>query len=82
MRETDIDGFNLTRTVTPESFEAFVDLVIPELQTRGSYKQDYAPGSLREKLFHADAYLPPQHIGASYRTGASVPQRREPFICG
>jgi len=82
VRETDIDGFNLTRTVTPESFEAFVDLVIPELQTRGSYKQDYAPGSLREKLFHADAYLPPQHIGASYRTGASISQRREPSVCG
>jgi len=69
IRETDIDGFNLTRTVTPESFEAFVDLVIPELQTRGSYKHDYAPGTLREKLFAGSgARLPQQHTGAGYRT--------------
>ena len=75
VRETDIDGFNLTRTVTPDSYEAFIDLVIPELQTRGSYKHDYAAGSLREKLFQADACLPPQHIAASYRVGS---QRLEP----
>ncbi|MBB3214499.1 FMN-dependent oxidoreductase (nitrilotriacetate monooxygenase family) [Herbaspirillum sp. Sphag1AN] len=76
IRETDIDGFNLTRTVTPESYEDFIDLVIPELQTRGSYKHDYAPGSLREKLFHGDAYLPSRHIGATYRTVSSVDQNR------
>jgi len=66
--ETDVDGFNLTRTVTPESYEDFIDLVIPELQSRGSYKHDYAPGSLREKLFDGHAQLPSQHVGASYRT--------------
>lgn len=76
IRETDIDGFNLTRTVTPESYEDFIDLVIPELQTRGSYKHDYAPGSLREKLFHGDAYLPSRHVGATYRTVSSVDQHR------
>jgi alkanesulfonate monooxygenase SsuD/methylene tetrahydromethanopterin reductase-like flavin-dependent oxidoreductase (luciferase family) len=27
--ETGLDGFNLTRTVTPESFEDFIDLVVP-----------------------------------------------------
>src|SRR5450830_43472 len=70
--ETDIDGFNLTRTVTPESFEAFVDLVIPELQTRGSYKHDYAPGTLRQKLFAGDARLPEQHAGAGYRSGVTA----------
>src|SRR5205807_326132 len=38
MEATDIDGFNLAYAVTPESFEDFVDLVVPELQRRGLYK--------------------------------------------
>ncbi len=65
--ETGLDGFNLTRTVTPESYVDFIDLVIPELQRRGSYKTAYSNGTLREKLFRAGAQLPPQHTGASYR---------------
>ncbi len=48
--ETDIDGFNLAYAVTPETFTDIVDLVVPELQRRGVYKTDYAPGTLREKL--------------------------------
>jgi FMN-dependent oxidoreductase (nitrilotriacetate monooxygenase family) len=68
VRDTDIDGFNLTRTVAPESFEDFVNLVIPELQARGSYKLDYEPGTLREKLFEAgQPVLPGRHPAAGYR---------------
>ena len=48
--ETGIDGFNLARTVTPECYEDFIDLVIPELQSRGSYKTAYADGTLREAV--------------------------------
>ena len=66
--ETGLDGFNLTRTVTPESYVDFIELVIPELQRRGSYKTGYESGSLREKLFQGgQAHLPAQHIGARYR---------------
>ncbi len=66
--ETGLDGFNLARTVTPESYEDFIDLVIPELQQRGSYKTAYDPGSLRQKLFPAGlAHLPADHPGAGYR---------------
>ncbi|WP_424626688.1 hypothetical protein [Achromobacter marplatensis] len=62
--ETDIDGFNLARTVTPECYGDFIDLVIPELQSRGSYKTAYADGPLREKLFGAGrAELPVEHVG-------------------
>ncbi|MBW4968571.1 hypothetical protein KZZ04_19765, partial [Pseudoalteromonas sp. CR1] len=43
--ETGLDGFNLTRIVTPESYVDFIDLVVPELQRRGSYKTAYAQGT-------------------------------------
>jgi alkanesulfonate monooxygenase SsuD/methylene tetrahydromethanopterin reductase-like flavin-dependent oxidoreductase (luciferase family) len=66
--ETDIDGFNLARTVTPECYEDFIDLVIPELQSRGSYKTAYADGPLREKLFGPGrGRLPEAHAGAAPR---------------
>ena len=65
--ETGLDGFNLTRIVTPESYVDFIELVIPELQWRGSYKTAYDNGSLREKLFHGEAHLPEQHTGSAYR---------------
>ena len=66
--ETGLDGFNLTRIVTPESYVDFIDLVVPELQRRGSYKTAYDDGVLREKLFpEGEAHLPKRHTGASYR---------------
>jgi len=67
---TGIDGFNLAYAVTPESFEDFVALVVPELQRRGVYKRDYRPGTLREKLFGAGrAHLALPHPAARYRLG-------------
>ena len=53
VEEGEIDGFNLSRIVVPESFSDFIDIVIPELQDRGLYKTAYTPGSLRNKLFGA-----------------------------
>jgi long-chain alkane monooxygenase len=68
LNETDIDGFNLAYAVTPESFSDFVELVVPELQRRGVYKRDYAPGTLREKLYgKGHSRLPKTHPAASYR---------------
>src|SRR5262250_467998 len=58
VEETDIDGFNLSRIVTPEGLEDSVDLVVPILQERGAYKRDYRPGTLREKLFAGSPLLP------------------------
>ncbi|MFZ0021350.1 MAG: LLM class flavin-dependent oxidoreductase [Acetobacteraceae bacterium] len=65
--EADVDGFNLSRTVIPECVEDFVELVVPELQTRGVMKQAYAPGTLREKLFGGAARLPASHPAARCR---------------
>ncbi|SCB27906.1 LLM class flavin-dependent oxidoreductase [Rhizobium hainanense] len=67
MDEGEIDGFNLTRTVVPESFEDFIDIVVPVLQERGLYKTGYEQGSLRRKLFGEGDRLPDHHIGSSFR---------------
>ena len=66
VEETGIDGFNLSRIVTPESLLDFVDLVVPILQERGVYKHEYSSGTLREKLF-GHARLPAAHPAAAHR---------------
>jgi FMN-dependent oxidoreductase (nitrilotriacetate monooxygenase family) len=70
VEEGGVDGFNLTRTVMPESVEDFVEFVVPALQERGLYKTEYGPGSLRSRLFGQGDRLPARHIGASFRGGA------------
>ena len=67
VEETGVDGFNLSRTVMPESVEAVVDLVVPELQARGRYKHAYAEGTYREKLFGAGPRLAAPHPAAGWR---------------
>ncbi|HEX2888080.1 LLM class flavin-dependent oxidoreductase [Vineibacter terrae] len=65
---TDVDGFNLAYAVTPETFADIADLVVPVLQERGVFKRDYAPGTLREKLYgHGRARLREDHPAARYR---------------
>lgn len=64
--DTGIDGFNLAYVVMPESFEDLVNLVVPELQSRGRFKTAYRPGGLREKLFGSPR-LPATHPAAQYR---------------
>lgn len=65
--QTGIDGFNLTRTVAPESHHDFIRLVIPELQQRGRYKTEYATGSLRNKLFAQGDHLAASHPANQFR---------------
>lgn len=73
--DTGLDGFNLTRTVEP-SYADFIDLVVPELRARGSYKTAYAPGTLREKLFGGGrARLQAEHAGAAFRQHPAVHQQ-------
>jgi len=44
------DGFVLAATHMPGAYEDFVDLVVPELQRRGLFRQDYSEGTLRDNL--------------------------------
>ena len=65
------DGFNLAYATTPGTFVDVVQFIVPELQSRGSYKHEYRQGSLRHKLFGAGDRLPSSHIGSQYRVGGS-----------
>ncbi len=68
IKEAGIDGFNLARTVAPESLRDFVDLVVPVLQERGLFKADYAEGPLRQKLFGGEnGRLTASHPAAAFR---------------
>ena len=67
MAETGIDGFNLQRAGEPQHLIDFVDLVVPELQNRGVYKQAYSQGSFRQKLFGAGDGVHPSHPAAKAR---------------
>jgi FMN-dependent oxidoreductase (nitrilotriacetate monooxygenase family) len=74
VEETDVDGFNLAYAVMPETFADFVDLVVPELQRRGRYKRDYAPGTLREKFYgRGRARLGVDHPAVRFRSSADLP---------
>ena len=44
------DGFNILPPYFPGAFQDFVDLVVPILQQRGLFRQDYTGTTLREHL--------------------------------
>jgi FMN-dependent oxidoreductase (nitrilotriacetate monooxygenase family) len=51
------DGFMLTPIYTPGAIEEFVDRVVPELQRRGRYRQDYTGTTQRDHLMQDDEPL-------------------------
>jgi alkanesulfonate monooxygenase len=54
--------------VSPGDFADIADMLVPELTRRGRYKQTYAEGTLREKLFGAGrARLSVPHPAVQYR---------------
>lgn len=65
--ETDVDGFNLAYVTAHQTFASITGLLVPELQRRGVYQREYAPGTLREKLFGKGPRLSAPHPGAAYR---------------
>src|SRR5690606_33793101 len=60
------DGINVINWVLPGSFVEFADKVLPVLRERGLAQSEYAPGTLREKLF-GDAHLNERHPASAYR---------------
>ena len=71
--EAGVDGLNLTHAISPGGYEDFGELVVPELQRRGRFKQRYADGTLREKLY-GRARLPDSHPATRHRYHAQAQQ--------
>ena len=46
-----IDGVNVMYQTTPGSFKTFIEHVMPVLRQRGLAQQEYAAGTLRQRLF-------------------------------
>jgi FMN-dependent oxidoreductase (nitrilotriacetate monooxygenase family) len=67
--DADIDGFNLAYAVTPGTFEDFIEFVVPELQRRGRYWNDYDEGTtMRERLYGpGQKRVREDHPAAEYR---------------
>ena len=63
-----VDGFNIAYAITPGSYVDFIEGVVPVLQKRGLMQEDYAEGTLREKLFgKGQARLLDRHPASRYR---------------
>jgi FMN-dependent oxidoreductase (nitrilotriacetate monooxygenase family) len=76
VKETDIDGFNISYVVAHETFEDIVKYLVPELQRRGVYPTSYKEGTLREKLFGRPR-LPDNHPAARYRDIEKVKKEKK-----
>src|SRR5699024_11655715 len=65
-RDAGIDGVNIINVNRPQSYEEFIDHVVPVLQDRGLHQREYEEGSLRKNLFGFDR-LPERHQASVYR---------------
>ncbi|MCU1437644.1 MAG: hypothetical protein JWP66_731 [Naasia sp.] len=79
--DADIDGFNLAYAITPGSFEDFIEFIVPELQARGRYWDDYDEAStLRERLYGVgQARVREDHPAAKYRGGQNLGADLDPL---
>ena len=75
---TDVDGVLILPHITPETYDDFIELILPVLRERGLARMDYAGPStasgqrptLRERLFpEGTAHLPETHRGWAFRVG-------------
>ncbi|KAI2631985.1 Nitrilotriacetate monooxygenase component A/pristinamycin IIA synthase subunit A [Hypoxylon sp. NC1633] len=75
--EADVDGFNFAYALFPQSFKDIIELLIPELRSRGLFWDDYAVpgGTYRENFYQKRGQSGPldEHIASSYRWKAGVP---------
>jgi len=65
-QEAGVDGINVINWTIPQSYELFIDEVMPVLRKRGLAKNESAPGTLRHKLTGQDQ-LPDSHYGRKFR---------------
>ena len=72
-QDAGVDGINIINAILPGSYTDFIDGVLPELRRRGLAQSEYAPGTLREKLFGAGPLLNERHRASQFR-GAFTPE--------
>ncbi|ORY14516.1 luciferase-like domain-containing protein [Clohesyomyces aquaticus] len=74
--EAGIDGFNLAYTLFPQSFQDVIELLLPELKSRGLFWDDYAVpgGTYRENFYQQKGQSGPlsEHVASKYRWKAGV----------
>ena len=69
MDETGIAGYNLAQAVKYQDIADFIELVVPELQRRGTMWTEYEGSTLREKLYGPGAVrLRNDHPGHRFAT--------------
>lgn len=69
---TDVDGFLIQPHMTPETYDDFIELILPVMRERGLAKTDYAGSTLREALFgEGNKRLPASHHGSDLRVDRS-----------
>lgn len=66
-QDAGINGVNIINQILPGSYTDFIEGVLPELRARGLAQSEYAPGTLREKVFGRKATLEDNHPAAAYR---------------
>lgn len=67
-QDAGIDGVNVIYQTLPGTFREVAEQLIPELQKRGLAQREYAPGTLRERLFPGrPAHLNERHPAAAQR---------------
>ncbi|KAM5356727.1 hypothetical protein ACJ41O_003373 [Fusarium nematophilum] len=69
IRDADVDGFNLVAVVTPGSFEDVVELLVPELRSRGLYPEPSEDDlTARERVYgKGQKSLLDDHLGSRYK---------------
>ncbi|KAI9801776.1 MAG: hypothetical protein M1825_003148 [Sarcosagium campestre] len=69
--EADVDGFNIAYALFPSSFDDVIELLLPELRSRGLYWDGYAApkGTYRENIYGlpGQSGLLPDHPAQGYR---------------
>ncbi|MDF2506161.1 MAG: monooxygenase [Microbacterium sp.] len=68
------DGFLVQPHVTPGTYDAFIEHLVPELRRRGHLRESSTPGTLRARIFpEIGDHLPDTHVGTSFRATPSRP---------
>ncbi|MBF0817172.1 LLM class flavin-dependent oxidoreductase [Microbacterium paludicola] len=66
-RDAGVTGINVGDYLFSRAYVDFADHVMPELQKRGIAQREYAPGTVREKVFGDGPFLNERHPAAKLR---------------